>query len=370
MKQQPYSYFFPHWFGKQHKFEKHSKDVQRFFEYSRGQGYRPYHEEFKGFTRFRYDGMSLSEQLKREWVYDEFVAWGEWNHGGRNIVHFTPELLDLLAYTDVDDVELSRLQAPYPSFYLSLRSLNIPFIEGSAEIVDGVYIEQFAMREISAKAGDESGLRIILAGDYGPLQQQYGHQLGFLYQQSIRHFSLLPYNQQGIDHTVGSRIGYQKEHFAWDVRHVGISQGETLVGIYNSLIDRTLPAVINCLLYLNWPERDVKQVYPPDLPVHLMDRLKSATTKHRKEIAQKQIDDSGYTRINYVGERFSGQQTPAGKSADSSVHKVAPHWRRGHWRNQRFGAGLGEVRYIWIKPTIVNKEAGTPPKGHIYTFDT
>jgi hypothetical protein len=369
MKQPPYSYFFPHWFGKQHKFDKHSKDVQGFFEYSPGQGYRPYHEEFKGFVRYRYDGMSLEEQLKREWVYDEFVAWEEWVHGGRNIVSFTPELLDLLAYTDVDDVALNRLQAPYPSFYLSLRSLNIPFIEGASDIVDGVYIEQFAMREISAKAGDEKGLRIILAGNYEPLQQRYGHQLGFLYQKSIRHYSLLPYNQQGLDHTVGSTIAYQKEHFAQDVEHVGILQGEALIGIYNSLVERTLSAVINCLLYLNWPERDVRQAYPSDLPIHLMNRLKSATTRHRKEIAQKQIDDAGYTRINYVGERFSGQQTPSSRPEENLSVKVAPHWRRGHWRNQRFGVGLQEVRYIWIKPTIVNKEVGLPPKGHIYTVD-
>jgi len=41
----------------------------------------------------------------------------------------------------------------------------------------------------------------------------------------------------------------------------------------------------------------------------------------------------------------------------NSVH-ASPrmHWRRGHWRGQRFGEKRKEVKQVWIEPILVNKE--------------
>ncbi|NJL70179.1 MAG: hypothetical protein HC888_00595 [Candidatus Competibacteraceae bacterium] len=33
---------------------------------------------------------------------------------------------------------------------------------------------------------------------------------------------------------------------------------------------------------------------------------------------------------------------------------VKPHWRRGHWRMQRYGVGLGQTKKTFIKPVFVN----------------
>lgn len=35
---------------------------------------------------------------------------------------------------------------------------------------------------------------------------------------------------------------------------------------------------------------------------------------------------------------------------------VRPHFRRGHWRNQRHGPELQQIKNVWIMPTIVNKK--------------
>lgn len=45
----------------------------------------------------------------------------------------------------------------------------------------------------------------------------------------------------------------------------------------------------------------------------------------------------------------------AGRGAGSSV---SPHIRRGHWRRQRYGTGLSQVRRVRIAPTLVNAAGG------------
>ncbi len=46
---------------------------------------------------------------------------------------------------------------------------------------------------------------------------------------------------------------------------------------------------------------------------------------------------------------------------------VAPHWRRAHWRRQRYGAGRERVRLIRIPAVLVRKDRGEPEMGRIYT---
>lgn len=42
------------------------------------------------------------------------------------------------------------------------------------------------------------------------------------------------------------------------------------------------------------------------------------------------------------------------RSEDSDGREVAPHWRKGHWRHQRYGVGLQEVKRIHIGAILVN----------------
>lgn len=47
------------------------------------------------------------------------------------------------------------------------------------------------------------------------------------------------------------------------------------------------------------------------------------------------------------------QQSVARASSSHPHSSPSPHWRRGHWRNQACGEGLGNRRLIWVRPTIV-----------------
>lgn len=47
--------------------------------------------------------------------------------------------------------------------------------------------------------------------------------------------------------------------------------------------------------------------------------------------------------------KYPHRDTPGGKHASPHMH-----YRRGHWRMQRYGAGRKAAKRIWIEPTIIN----------------
>lgn len=45
-----------------------------------------------------------------------------------------------------------------------------------------------------------------------------------------------------------------------------------------------------------------------------------------------------------------------GKSSSSHPHGTPkPHWRKGHWRRQRFGEKLAQIKRVFIRPVLVNE---------------
>jgi hypothetical protein len=56
---------------------------------------------------------------------------------------------------------------------------------------------------------------------------------------------------------------------------------------------------------------------------------------------------------NVIGRAYRLRRETAGEGAASDV-SPRMHWRRGHWRNQACGVGLGDRRHMWIEPMLVN----------------
>jgi len=68
----------------------------------------------------------------------------------------------------------------------------------------------------------------------------------------------------------------------------------------------------------------------------------------------KQVIRPALFRPKWVGENYRRPKAPP-----QGGHHASPvvHLRCGHWRQQRYGAGLAEVKAIWIEPTWVNAAA-------------
>jgi hypothetical protein len=114
---------------------------------------------------------------------------------------------------------------------------------------------------------------------------------------------------------------------------------------------------------MNRTDKDIETQHAKDLPFNFNKKLQFAKTEKEKSKIEKKIAETGFSKINFVGNTY---KKSANRNNETSNINVSPHWRRGHWRNQRYGENLVEKKLIWIKPVIVNRDIGTPQKGHIY----
>ncbi len=119
-----------------------------------------------------------------------------------------------------------------------------------------------------------------------------------------------------------------------------------------------LELLVKCLIFIN-SDLSVKKQFL-ERPT-LLESLKRTTKKDKtRKIIQKLNRAKDYILItskeplSFVKEYGSGEEKS--KSA---------HWRRGHFRNQRYGQGNKEVKVKWIQPTLVGIGQATPKRYEI-----
>jgi hypothetical protein len=113
-----------------------------------------------------------------------------------------------------------------------------------------------------------------------------------------------------------------------------------------SMLDEVTRLVFNLICYLNYPERDQER------------RLNDSRAQERIEKAKGKVRKAAEAKAHQDGCRwieFCGYHTSFERSASSSG-TIGGHWRRGHWRNQRYGKALAEIKLLWIKPTMVGAD--------------
>jgi hypothetical protein len=168
--------------------------------------------------------------------------------------------------------------------------------------------------------------------------------------------------------TIQNAINKAKEVFRYinsseDAKDVTDTELEVFTS-HKNFIQTTSKILVNCLLYLSLPKksRDIISEYPVDLPFNYNKKIRYAKTKNEVNFQEKKIKESGFSKIQFVGNSFKNRRA----TKPSEIVGISPHWRRGHWRNQPYGKSLEKRKLLWIKPTMVNSDFGSPEKGHIY----
>lgn len=354
-----YSEYYPNKIATENKFEKHSKDVKRFTEYCRGKEVPYYKDEGNWGTKLDLGNVSEKEGVKRAFLLQEFHIWLEWKKSGRNIFNFSENITELLKETDVLDIDISLIKLPFNNFYVDLSTAKIPFEENGNEFVEGAFIRD----EYHDGEDYERAINIDFVGkDYIDKYWTVNKDLCWDSERGF-HSMLLFLDRKDNLKTIQDAITFDKDGFVGTALYDDRDDNTKidLYLIHKQFVDRTINFIINCLLYLTTKDADIDEKYPDDLPFHLKSNLDKANTNRKKEIAKAEILRNGFTKIKYVGHRIKRTKIVA-----SSGKEISPHWRRGHWRNQKFGENLSEIKLLWIMPTIVNKEKGEPQKGHIY----
>jgi hypothetical protein len=351
--------YYPNKIATDNKFEKHLKDVKRFREYCRGKEVAFYQDEGNWGTKLDLGNVSEKEAVKRAFILQEFYIWSEWKNGGRNIFNFSENITELLKATDVLDIDISLIKLPYSNFYIDLSSAKIPFEENVTEFIEGAFIrDEYQEGEDFERAINIDFVSKEYIEKYWTINKElcWDSERGF-------HSMLLFLDRKDNLKTIQDAIKFDKDNFVSNPL-IDDRDEDTKIDLYlihKQFVDRTINFIINCLLYLTTKEADIDEKYPEELPTHLKANLEKANTNRKKEIAKAEILRNGFTKIKYVGHRIKRN-----KLVDGTGKEVSAHWRRGHWRNQKFGENLSEIKLLWIMPTIVNKEKGEPLKGHIY----
>mgnify|MGYP006139414631 CR=1 FL=1 len=116
------------------------------------------------------------------------------------------------------------------------------------------------------------------------------------------------------------------------------------------LLQKLMSLAAKCVLYLNHGKYE--QVPVNDRTAHLKS-VAAITNPSKREKAIR----SGYKLSDRIVIRHQDYPEGTPSSSDLTANGgVSAHWRRGHFRNQRYGEKLGLVKPVWIAPTLVGRE--------------
>lgn len=360
-------YYHPYYFDRQYNLKSYAKKEHDFYDLVLGKHDIKY--ENGQTVHFRQDGhFSEKERVDNQLTYSTAFSWFEWFKGGQNIFAFTKELLEMLQRTDVDDISIDSIKLPYNRVYISLRPLNLILDKYSDEIVEGVYIYQNPHL-----AEGNTRIEMNFVGDFYKTHFDNYQIKGLpkVYSGKFWSYDLFFSQEHGIK-TIKQSLEEELEELNIEFEpdeQFGIlsnDQTNTFKNRKISFINDTIKLTINCLLYLSLPadKKDIIQDYPKNLPHNFDRKLSFSKTEKERAKVETKIKSFGFSKIHFVGTSYKRTN-----NKDLNSNTVSPHWRRGHWRNQKYGENLSQSKLIWIMPTIVNKDKGEPTQGHLYSVE-
>jgi len=375
MKETELKYYYPYYIANRHDFRSKLKNIDSYYDQLLGKNEYYYKDEANHGYKRNIQDFSEKQFCVNSYIISVFQDWINWYKNGRNIFAFSKELLKMLEKTDVNEITYEAFNLPFDNFYISLRPLNLKIATDSDKIIEGVFVS-VDRKEMEQHFVEDPNLpydyavSFHFAGDFEELKLKYfdkiwdGYGAGGVDFWQYSFFFLRKENvitiQDGINE---AKAVFQSVNFPENAENVT----DTELDVFNlhiKFIEDTSRILVNSLLYLSLPkkDKDILVDYPFDLPFNFNKKLTLAKTKKESGIIENKIKETGYSKIQYVGNSFKSISNHKSESGNN----ISPHWRRGHWRNQPFGKELKESKLIWIKPTIVNTHLGKPEKGHVY----
>lgn len=293
---------------------------------------------------------------------------------GAAIYILPASLVEEFDKTDCNEVRMADLDFPFFSLYLKFIPPS-PIELGDGATVDGCYV---------VKQGDE----ILLTLTSRRLGVDYEKSFALTCLDPI--FSLhLPCRDPEISINAAIELGIedflesnapptedvsQAVHLpdgsvtkVVDIRATSRKRRITLFESQQPAFRSCLNIIVNAACFVSFRPDDIEEAWegapPGDVISAATSTGETRAARERRSVALRKIDNGDFTRVKICGRRlFDSHPTTTLESGRS----VRAHWRRGHWRRQRQGAGLGQIHLRWIRPTLVKKDAGAPVEGRLY----
>jgi hypothetical protein len=303
------------------------------------------------------------------------------HRSGRNIFAISSELQLLLDHTSVEAVRWENITLPYPTLYLHFGEANkieLPrsyyqhqfedvewpdILQPGRYWLDGAFVHSWEdALEITLAfrgPGDEFEQRVPQYRDFRfpsvrftvDFKQSLTKGLGVACAQAAVVFhSLWDAKRETQEVEYGSmREVLRQDNFEYD------SEREEF-----KLFAGSLTLILNSLCYLGIADKAVRTATSSREVDVLLQQLRQAKNKQRRQPVQQRLAKLSYSTIHFCGEEVRPVTEEIGPG------EVAPHWRRGHWRQQPIGPGRSATQLMWIRPVIVRKDKGMPTQGHLY----
>jgi hypothetical protein len=315
------------------------------------------------------------------------TAFGRFIQAGRQVLDFPPELMELLAHTDVDDIPLDRIRLPYAAQYLHFGpQLDLELESGW--LVDGAYVEQRGESgdirfTITAVPTDRASKPAWFLGPEPQYTQDFvqnfrsmdlGTAVDMVVAETLAGLRAQQGEQGGdITEKMKDALAEKEMQLPDDLRIVDVAPElaharQDQVSRRHAVYKAALQRVVNALCYIAAYPDDIESVWPDGTPASLVEKARTGKGKevHR---AQSKLLSLGYVPVHICGKRVGVQRTRHGLTTRDE--HIAAHWRRGHWRNQAHGPAHSLRKLIWILPLLVGAVRETAPDtGHIYLVDT
>lgn len=269
-------------------------------------------------------------------------------NSGRNIFHLQPVLSDLFLHTDVDDILLKTLKTPYNIFYIHFGvEANLVF---NNSVIDGTFVTY---------ANDSNYEEYLLTFTLVTINPNWNYlnknKLLELFLNDKRHsFELLGFKEDTVGKAIDTWSSVISEH--------QFDFGESQKWFPTVLEIAKL--IVNTLCYFSSTKKDINICFPQNTPASLLKKIENSNNSSVVKRTLNKLESMGYTKIHFCGNTLQNKYGSLYQEGN-----LAPHWRRGHWRNQAYGSNFSKHKFLWIKPTIVRADKGLPEKGHIYNID-
>lgn len=242
------------------------------------------------------------------------------------VIEATPALETLLTNSDVDlNLPMSMVALPYRAQYLrfgevAMRYLKVPASHAPDRFFDDVFCFLTPHDEVGAPGGANWTLELVFTSKR---QDCYSG-----------HVSLLGETDRGST-TVGE----------WLTVVLDAIKGQPEVEFHRPM-HAAVSYVVRVFLYMALKQARVMEHCEYDAAV-----LRAAGLGERKRAKLLQRLASLYNGI-VVGP----ESVPLTAATGGTGSGVAPHWRRGHFRMQAFGAGNAQRKLIFVAPVLIHAD--------------
>ncbi|WP_421976207.1 hypothetical protein [Roseivirga seohaensis] len=315
---------------------------------------------------------NTSDILKQE--HSLFVELKRFKHRGANIFYFPEHVCQLFKKTDVSEISIGNINLPYKSFYIAFgpqQEFDLGTDQNLNHFFDGAYIEQVNDTILSIRLTSKSSknsdipnwftdpeFTFWLGLEFERLDEKLVTAVERFVKDSRRRFEEWENTPKTVE-VDGVEIDTNpipNEHPDRQKRLKRIVDKSALfIDIANLLF--------NAICYLTWPDNELSTEFTNSPSKSRLDRLKRTKKPQERKKQEIELHKNGFTKVTICGKSIHSEK----EEGLHSMGELSTHWRRGHWRNQTYGSkGNEQVKLIWIKPTLVRADKGSPSKGHIY----